>query len=310
MTPPRSRVRKVLTVSLLALVLAGVAGGGVYASALYRLTRQHDVTPDPVPVRGDDATLERGRHLVEVVTACTSCHGADLSGEQMADDVWLGRLWSANLTPGRGGIGDWSDADLVRAVRHGVKRDGTPVLMMPAQYFYHLSDEDLGAVIAYLRSLPPVDRETPDFRLGLASAVIIASGQVPDLVPADLLAHAPERLAPPPPAPTPAYGAYLVETSGCKVCHHEDLAGGLHPLALPEEPPPPDLTSRGRLAHWSESEFLSTLRTGVTPEGDRLDEVWMPWPAIGRMSDVELRAIYRYLRSIRTGEGGSVQDRA
>ena len=83
-------------VSLLALVFAGLAGGGVYASALRRLTRQHDVTPDTVPVRDDAATLERGRHLVEAVTACTGCHGADLSGKQMADDVWLGRLWSAN----------------------------------------------------------------------------------------------------------------------------------------------------------------------------------------------------------------------
>lgn len=297
--------------SALALVIGALAlvTGGVYFSALHRLMRRHEVTPDVVSVRRDADAVERGRHLVEVVAACTGCHGADLSGKQMADDLWLGRLWAPNLTPGRGGIGDWSDADLVRAVRHGVKRDGRPVLMMPAQYFYHLSDEDLGAVIAYLRSRPPVDRETPGFRLGLASAFIIASGRVPELVPADLLADAPRRLEPPVPGPTPDYGAYLVETSGCKVCHHENLAGGRHPLALPEEPPPSDLTPRGRLAHWSEEEFVDALRTGVTPEGHRLDEAWMPWPAIGRMSDVELRAIYRYLRSMSV-DGRSVEESA
>jgi nicotinate dehydrogenase subunit B len=105
-------------------------------------------------------------------------------------------------------------------------------------------------------------------------------------------------MSPPPAAATADYGAYLVETSGCKVCHRENLAGGLHPLSLPGEPVPPDLTPRGRLAHWSEDAFLRALRTGVTPEGHRLDEAWMPWPALGRMSDLELRAIFRHLRSL------------
>ena len=306
----RPRLRALAATAGSVAGVVALATCAVYASALERLTRQHDSVHDAVAVRSDAAALDRGQHLVEAVAACTSCHGADLSGKQMANDPWLGRLWSSNLTSGRGGIGDWSDADLVRAVRHGVKRDGRPVLMMPSQYFYHLSDEDLGAVIAYLRSLPPVDRETPGFRLGIASAFIIVSGQVPDLVPAELLAEAPERLSSPTPGATPEYGAYLVETSGCKVCHHEDLSGGRHPLSLPEEPAPSDLSSGSRLAHWAEGEFLDALRTGVTPEGDRIDEAWMPWPAIGRMSDVELRAIYRYLRTLPARNGASTRDRA
>ena len=308
---------------LAALALAACA---VYATALERLTRRHDPAADSVAVRTDPDALERGEHLVEVVAACTGCHGPDLSGKQMADDPWLGRLWSSNLTPGRGGIGDWSDADLVRAIRHGVKRDGRPVLMMPSQYFYHLSiiilncalamqnvgmlQADIVGISVVMGSLPPVDRETPRFRLGIASAFIIASGQVPDLVPADLLAGSPERLAPPEPGPTPGYGAYLVETSGCKVCHHEDLSGGRHPLALPEEPTPSDLSASGRMAGWSEDEFLEALRSGRTPEGDRIDEAWMPWPAIGRMSDVELRAIYRYLRTVPARGDAEIRDRA
>lgn len=307
---PVSKLRRLLHFSLAGLALIAVVSVSVYALALERLTRRHEVEPDALTVPSGEEALGRGRHLVEVVAACTSCHGPDLAGREMADDPWLGRLWASNLTPGVGGVAEWSDADLIRAVRHGVKPDATPVLMMPAQYFYHLSDADLGSVIAYLRSLPPVDREPPGFRLGIASAFIIVSGAVPELVPADLLAEAPPRLEPPTPAASLDYGAYLVETSGCKVCHHEDLSGGLHPLALPEEPPPSDLTPGGRVALWSEGEFVETLRTGVTPEGDQLDEEWMPWPAIGRMSDLELRAIYRYLRSIPAPEGGSVQDRA
>ena len=94
------------------------------------------------------------------------------------------------------------------------------------------------------------------------------------------------------------YGAYMVETGGCKVCHHDDLRGGLHPLSLPGEPPPSDLTASGRLASWSEADFLRSLRTGRTPDGRRLENQWMPWKSIGRMSDLELNAIWKYLESL------------
>ncbi len=293
---PKSRLRRVVLASFGAL---GLTVAGVYAAVHAHVLLPREVAVDPVVVPvGDPAALERGRHLAEVVTTCTNCHGADYSGLEMADNFLLGRLWSSNLTPGRGGIADRSDEDLVRSIRHGVKPDGRPVLMMPSQYLYHLTDDDLGAVIAYLRSLPPVDREVPGLRLGPVSVLAIATGRVPDLLPADVLAADPTRMEPPPLAATPDYGEYLVETSGCKVCHHDNLSGGRHPLALPEEPPPPDLRAGSRVAEWSEEDFLVALRSGVTPEGDHLDARWMPWPAIGRMSDTELRAIYRFLRTL------------
>jgi len=279
------------------LVLA-CAGAAAYLLARERITRSYRVEPDRVAVRDDPASLERGRHLAEAVIGCTHCHGFDYAGKQMADDPWLGRLWAPNLTPGRGGLAGYSDADWVRSIRHGVKPDGRPVLMMPSQYLYHLSDADLAALIAHLRRLPPIDRETPDERLGVISVLAIASGRVPDLIPAEQLAHAPPRVPSPEPRVSRDYGAYLVEASGCKVCHRDDLSGGLHPLALPDEPAPPDLTPRGRLASWSEEDFVRTLRTGVTPDGRRLDPTWMPWPMLARMSDVELRAMWRYLRSV------------
>ncbi|MDJ0850787.1 MAG: c-type cytochrome [Myxococcota bacterium] len=292
-------VRRLRMLGLTCLGVVGVATVVLYAGVYAHVLAPREVEPDPlfVPV-GDAAAIERGRHLAEVVTSCTQCHGADYSGLEMADDFPLGRLWASNLTPGRGGIADRSDADLVRSIRHGVKPDGRPVLMMPSQYLYHLTDEDLGALIAFLRSLPPVDREHPGLRLGPVTVLAIATGQVPDLIPANVLAENPARMEPPEVAATTAYGGYLVETSGCKVCHHDNLSGGRHPLALPEEPTPPDLRSGSRLARWSEDDFLRALRSGVTPEGDQMDPRWMPWPAIGQMSDTELRAIYRYLRTL------------
>ena len=133
---------------------------------------------------------------------------------------------------------------------------------------------------------------------------------MPDLIPAELLQHDTPRLAAPAPAVSVAYGAYLVETGGCKVCHQSDLSGGLHPLALPGEPPPSDLTPRGPLASWTERDFVRTLRKGVTPDGRSLDAQWMPWPSIGRMSDLELRAIWRYLHSLSGDAVDSVERRA
>jgi cytochrome c5 len=296
-----SRPRRIFVASSVGFLLAALALGSVYALALRQIHRRHQVSPEPVAASAEPTVLARGQHLVEVVAACTNCHGEDLAGKEMADDFWLGRLWAPNLTPGRGGIGEWGDDDLVRAIRYGVKPDGRPLLMMPAQYFYHLSDADVGAVIAWLRSLPAVDRQVPELRVGPLGALVVASRRAPDFIPADLVAARPPRLSAPPAAATADYGAYLVETSGCKVCHRESLAGGLHPLSLPGEPVPPDLTPRGRLAHWSEDDFLRALRTGATPEGRRLDEAWMPWPALGRMSDLELRAIFRHLRSLPAG---------
>ena len=292
---------RVARIARIAASTAGVLAAAALLVGLvsqWRVTRIHLVTVRPLAVTTDAASLERGRHLVEAVAACSTCHGPDLSGQRIADDAWLGRLWAPNLTSGRGGIAGRSTTDLVRSIRHGLKPDGTPLLMMPSQYFYHLSDTDLAAIIAWLRALPPVDRAVPAPRVGPAARLAIATGRAPDLIAAEQLHPGTPRLPAPTPAASVAYGAYLVEIGGCKVCHHADLSGGLHPLALPGEPPPSDLTARGRLASWSERDFVRTLRRGVTPDGRHLDAEWMPWPSIGRMSDLELQAIWRYLRSL------------
>ena len=281
----------------LAAAAVVVAGGAVLLTAERRLERLYGVDPEPIPVSEAPAAVARGRHLVEVVAQCTACHGGDLAGQAMADDLWLGRLYAPNLTPGSGGIGAYTTRDLVRSIRYGVKPDGRPLVVMPAQYLYQLSDADLGAIIAYLRSLPPLDRPVPSRRLGPASVLALVSGRAPDLIPAELLARRALRVEAPPQGASAAYGRYLIEVAGCKVCHRDDLSGGLHPLSLPGEPPPPDLRAKGPLSTWSEGDFVATLRNGVTPDGRRLDDAWMPWRSFSRMTDLELRAIWRGLQS-------------
>ena len=294
---------KLARITLWVAGLLALAAISVFAATERRMARRYEVAAVAIATPSEPASLERGRHLVEVIGQCTTCHGADLAGAAMADDPWLGRLFASNLTPGRGGIANFTTADLVRSIRHGVKRDGRSLLLMPAQYFNRFSDADLGAIIAHLRRLPPVDRVVPEPRIGPVSRLALFSRQAEDILPAELIDHGAAPRAAPPTDLSTDYGAYLVETGGCKICHHENLAGGLHALALPGEPPPANLRPDGPLGRWSESDFLHTLRSGTTPEGRNLDEAWMPWPAIARMSDLELRAIWRYLRSLPVESG-------
>jgi len=265
------------------------------------LGRRHAVAPVALAAATDATARARGARLARV--QCAGCHGADLAGAPISEDPWLGRLYAANLTPGRGGIAARSDADLVRAVRDGVAADGRSLLMMPSEYLGALGDADLAAILGFLRSLPPVDREWPAPRAGPLARIAIAFGYAPELLQAErALAAAARRRAPPEAAASAEYGAFLVETSGCRVCHRDDLRGGLHPLALPGEPPPPDLTPGGALAGWGPEDFERALRRGLRPDGRRLDPRFMPWPFLAALTDMEVDAIWLYLRALPAGD--------
>ena len=178
--------RSLRAVAIGALVVLGLLAVCIYAVSEYRMGRRFPVAPDRLSVAVDAIAVERGRHLVTAVSPCTSCHGEDLGGKELVDDGIFGRLWASNLTPGRGGIGELDRIDLVRSIRYGVRPDGTSLVMMPAQHLRHINDYDLAAIIAFLRTLEPVDRETPPPVLGPFARVVVALGLAPDLFPAGL----------------------------------------------------------------------------------------------------------------------------
>ncbi len=253
-----------------------------------------------IPV--DPALIDRGRHLVTVVAQCTYCHGPDLAGREMADDPWIGQLSASNLTRGDGGIGArYTDADWSAALRRGVNPAGRSLLLMPSAHLAQLSDRDLAAVVAYVRQVPAVDRVLPERRAGWLTRVVVASGLAPDLISAEQVSGLAPVARDIPSAPTPEYGEYLVALGGCRVCHRGDLAGGLHPLSLPGEPVPPDITPRGALGRWSRDDFARAMRDGRTPDGRTLDREFMPWPAFAGLEDLEVEAIWLYLRSRAAG---------
>jgi mono/diheme cytochrome c family protein len=294
-------VLAVLTVGAIALVGAAA----VYLRSELELERRYALPPatSSFGIETGVGLIDRGRHLVTVVAQCTYCHGPDLAGREMADDPWIGRLHASNLTRGEGGIGArFSDASWAAALRHGVDPEGRSLLLMPSGELARLSDRDLAAIIAYVRQVPAVDRILPEKRTGWLTRIVVVLGLAPDLISAQqvaALSGTSGAAAPDASSPDAAaeYGEYLVALGSCRVCHRADLAGGLHPLSLPDEPVPPDLTPRGAIAGWTQADFARAMREGRTPDGRVLDREFMPWPTFAGLRDSEIEAIWRYLTS-------------
>ncbi|MFQ5796353.1 MAG: c-type cytochrome [Candidatus Bipolaricaulia bacterium] len=288
------------------VVLGGLVAVGLLALFVLsdaRLNKTYDLPEEmiAIDVPTDEASIERGRHLVTEAGLCMACHGENLGGGIDERAASLGRIVASNLTSGKGGIGnEFSDADFVRAIRHGVGPDGKPLVLMPSNYLFTLGDSDLAAIIAYLKSLPPVDNELPSTSVSLTARLFLLIGPRGEGLPAEGIDHTGPRSPAPPPGVTADYGKYLANGIGmCVACHGPDLTG-VQPE--PGEPPAPNLTPGSELAGWSEGDFITALRTGVTPDGHKLDGEFMPWPYY-KMTDDELKAIWLYLQSLPAKEG-------
>ena len=263
--------------------------------------------------RRDAAQLiARGEYIVRNVSVCGQCHAADpkrdadgpLSGGMEFRDWRIGTARAANLTPdATTGLGTWSDPEIVRALRNGQRKDGgllAPV--MPYEWFHQMSDDDALAVARYLRSLAPVRQEvtqSPNFWFKLGKLLFLRP-------------LAPISASAPPAAATAEYGGYLAQHVGlCADCHtprggirstpdKNRLFAGMTdpPKGFPANPSNLTPDTETGIGSWSEADFLRTLRTGVNPAGISLHP-FMPWRQVQRMSDDDLRAIYRYLRTLR-----------
>ena len=264
----------------------------VYFLSAQKLGNEYEVTPDAIAIPTDEASIARGRHIAEAMSDCVGCHAENLGGQMFLDDPNFARLAAPNLTSGQGGIGaNYSDEDWVRAIRHGVAADGRALIIMPSHWFHYLQDEDLGALIAYLKTVPPVDNQLPPRSVAFVpTRILLALGLLPTSV--ELIAKNGAR-------PTPEaeisveYGGYISLIAACRECHGIDLAGGTSEGA----PKGPNLTPGGAFAAYREEDFLKLMHTGVTPGGRTVSQE-MPWMNYGKMTDDELKALFAYLQSI------------
>lgn len=274
-----------------AILLGAAAITGMSRRAL---SRHFDVKPPDIVVPGDSATIERGRHFGTAIAKCTDCHGEDLGGTSMQMGP-LGTFPARNLTTGKGGS-QRSDADWVRAIRHGVGSNGQGLVFMPSTPYSALNSGDLAAIIAWVKSMPPVDRELPPLKIGPIGYVLIAKNPA-RLVPAIGIDHNASFPTPIPPGPTPEYGRYLAVVGGCTYCHGDNFAGGIKE-GPPGTPPSANLRADGPIANWTAEDFTTALRTGKRPDGSAINP-FMPWRLAGKMTDEEIAATWAYLRTLK-----------
>lgn len=290
----------------------GIVVGGLVALALLvavgllaygQLSWKPKVSREPVAMTADTSAegTARGEYLVTSVMGCADCHSSapgerDLAGRYEAIEQGPMRVGFAtpNLTPDeQTGLGAWTDAEIARAIREGISRDGRALVVMPSFNYHALSDVDTAAIIGYLRSIEAVENEIPPFEASALAKTAYALGMLGPKSVSEPITDAQTI----PVITSPEYGAYLTSLAGCRDCHGMDFTGNAIPLTEPGTPYAPNLTSAGMLGRWTEEEFIATLRTGTTPNGRTLDEM-MPWRVYGQMSDGDLGAIYRYLVSL------------
>ena len=244
----------------------------------------------PVPDMELAATPEQLQRGAAIASAyCSKCHtkAESLAGGQRFDANFplpVGSFVAANLTPA-GELRGWSDGQIFRAIRNSLDAHGHWLIVMSYSDASRLSDSDIKAVIAYLRSLPARGAPTahPPDSLNLLGLFLLGSGQLSTGKPVFN-----GVITAPPAGVSAAYGKYLVSYQDCDECHGRDLTGG---DAGQEPPAGPDLNW---VKSWNGEEFIRALRTGTDPGGHPMG-ARMPWCAVGRMSDDELSAIYEYL---------------
>lgn len=300
------------TATVIRRAMLGAGSAGLSIALLASCGGGHVPLPalDPAIVGDTAGLVARGEYIVRNVAVCGHCHAADprqsdgpLSGGFAFRNWRLGTIRASNLTPDSAtGIGAWTDAEIVRAIRSGQDREGRVLApVMPYAWFRGMSERDALAVARYLRSQPPVRN-----RVRNSPNLVYRAAEVFSLRPATPTAAVAAR-----PAADAEYGRYLANHAGlCGDCHTP--RGGLQqkhdldrlfagdatpPAGFPANPSnltPDDETGIGR---WGEDDFLRAIRTGVNPQGDSIHP-FMPWREVRRMRDDDLRAIYRYLRTV------------
>ncbi|MEZ4959845.1 MAG: c-type cytochrome [Saprospiraceae bacterium] len=283
-------------ITLLGLVLIVLLASWIFASKFNsKFEKVYSLTPASVAIPTDSASIERGRTLS---VGCRSCHDVDMGGKVFFDDPNIGVLPSSNLTRAKGSETEgYTDEDYVRALRHGLNKKGNPLMVMPSESITHLSDQDLGCLIAFIKTLPPIERTFPKRHFTYMSQVMAGAGMFGNLFAYDVIDHEKAKnITAPPIGNSMEYGAYVTRFEGCQTCHSANFGGGKSPD--PVSPPVPDITKSGNPGKWSLEQFIATFRTGKTPEGKMLQGEFMPFAGIGALSDVEVEGLYNYIQSL------------
>jgi mono/diheme cytochrome c family protein len=257
--------------------------------------RTIDVPVQPVAYSTDPSLVERGRYLFES-RGCRECHGAKGEGREFINDGGM-YAKSPNIGTGAGSVvRQYTEIDWVRTIRHGVKPDKHPLMIMPSGDYNRMSDPDLAALVAYVRSLPATDGSAADVRFPLIARILYGFGQIPD--PAELIDHTKPPSAPVGIGATVENGTYVAEL--CVGCHGPGYSGGKIPGMPPDWPPAANLTpgEGGAFGRYNTvDKFKAMMRTGKRPDGSPVNAA-MPFETLRMISEIDLEALYMYLRTL------------
>jgi mono/diheme cytochrome c family protein len=260
-----------------------------------KLQRRVDVAVAPVAMKSDAASIERGRYLF-ASRGCGDCHGAGGQGNVVVDDGGMFvRSPDISSSP-QSVVARYQDADWVRTIRHGVKPDGRPVMVMPSEEYNRLVDSDVAAIVAYARQLPPASGKPAEVRLPMMVKALYAAGVVRDA--SEKIDHTLPPSQPVAEGVTAEHGAYVA--NGCIGCHGKRLEGGKIPGAPPSWPAAAKLNPGpgSVLDRYPSAEpFMAMLKTGKRPDGSEVSKV-MPFVSLKEMSEVDARALYLHLRAL------------
>ena len=279
--------------ALLAIVGIGLV---IAATLLFDRKRERVIKLDvkPVSVVADAAALERGRYLF-MSRGCGDCHAASGAGRAFIDEPGGGfYVRSPNITPA-GVVAKYTDADWVRAIRHGVKPDGRSLFVMPSEDYNRFTDRDVAALIAYARSLPAVSAGAAEFRVPLLVKALYAVGVVKDS--AEKIDHSLPPAMPVAEGATPEHGKYVANL--CIGCHGDGLSGGKIPGGPPDWPAASNLTSgEGTVmsVYDSAEKFKAMFRSGKRPDGSGV--AVMPFDTLREINDTDVTALYAYLKQL------------
>ena len=324
MTTTTRRVLKVV-LWIIAILIVLLVALGFYVNAAWDAPIERPVREMQASM--DSLTIAHGEFLYKNRAMCWMCHSADgvnpndaPSGGRVEDlsdfGPGFGRWYIPNITPDpETGIGQWTDGELVRLLREGIKKDGRPVFIMPSERFNGLSDEDVLAIVAYLRSLPPVRNPISAHEPSLFAKALFSFG---------VMKPQPEvtmPIATPPSGITVEWGKYLTaHASLCMDCHspvdlgtgqfYKDsvLVGGNFPFgkAGPGKPVDDPAFAFGKnltpdeetgIGTWTEEDFLHSVRTGMRPDSVVVTN-HMPYAYMGMWSEEDLRAVFAFLKTL------------
>jgi mono/diheme cytochrome c family protein len=260
-----------------------------------KMARTVEVAVAPVKVRSDAAHIERGRYLYST-RGCADCHGANGAGQEIFNSGGM-LVRSPNITTGANSVtAGYQIEDWVRTLRHGLKPGGRPVMIMPSEDFNRLTDDDVAAVISYVKQLPAATGQPAVVQIPVMVKVLYAFGAVRDA--AEIIDHSLPPSKPVEEQVTVAHGEYVANT--CMSCHGAHLSGGKIPGAPVTWPAAANLTpGKGSVMtrYPTPEMFMAMLRSGHRPDGSAVSQV-MPFSSLREMSETDLRALHAYLRSV------------